>query len=234
MSRRFFGTANRSDVPVDSSHGLALWSPTRHSSSPRRNRSMNANHFDTLLRLLSASPSRRTVARTVAAFVVTGTSGQVVGPVGVAAKHKHKHKHNHKPKPRPLPPARCVPNCTGQNCSGDDGCGGSCGCDVCQECRGDQCVVKADGSDCGTCHACVDGRCLIVADTTPCNGGFCQSGSCVACGLGGQPCCSRDLCFQVECSIRGLCESCGSDAQVCCAGGVCGPELNCQPELVCA
>ena len=89
-------------------------------------------------------------------------------------------------------------------------------------------------SECGTCRTCNDGKCLAVANNTPCSGGFCQSGACVACGLGGQPCCSGDVCFQVDCSIRGLCELCGDDAQVCCAGGVCGPELNCQPEQVCA
>jgi hypothetical protein len=193
---------------------------------------MDADRFEKILRLFSGTPSRRAIVRALATLAVTAGSSKPGGPSSVAARHKQ-HHHNHRPRPRPLPPARCVPTCTGRSCRGDDGCGGSCGCDICQECQGDQCVTTTDGSECGVCRTCNDGKCLTVADDTPCSGGFCQSGACVACGLGGQPCCSGDVCFQIECSIRGVCEPCGSDAQVCCAGGVCGTELNCQPEQVC-
>lgn len=72
----------------------------------------------------------------------------------------------------------CVPNCDGQYCSGDDGCGGTCGdcapgeaCGTDLRCRPDPCVPDCTNDD-GSARTCGDDGCL---------------GSCGTCG-GGEVC----------------------------------------------
>jgi hypothetical protein len=72
--------------------------------------------------------------------------------------------------------AGCVPNCDGQYCGGDDGCGGTCGdcasgatCGADLNCRLDPCVPDCKNLD-GSPRTCGDDGCL---------------GSCGTCGAGG-------------------------------------------------
>jgi len=84
-------------------------------------------------------------------------------------------------------PGGCVPNCDGQSCGGDDGCGNSCGtCDDGEVCRAtrcypDPCTPSCERRNCGddgcggTCGTCADGKlCVDALGTcepfTRCNG----------------------------------------------------------------
>ncbi len=119
----------------------------------------------------------------------------------------------------------CVPNCDGQHCGGDDGCGGSCGdcpsgeaCGPDYQCRPDPCVASCTNQD-GSPRTCGDDGCL---------------GSCGSCGAG-------ELCVPVT----GTCEAFAACDHVnpTCAGGCparsfCGSDCECHsidepmPDLV--
>jgi hypothetical protein len=119
----------------------------------------------------------------------------------------------------------CVPNCDGQYCGGDDGCGGTCGdceagsaCGPDYRCRPTPCVPNCRNPD-GSARTCGDDGCL---------------GSCGACGAG-------ELCVPVT----GTCEAftaCDHQSPTCpggCAvGSFCGSDCACHaiedplPDLV--
>jgi hypothetical protein len=108
-------------------------------------------HFENLTRsltTLTATPSRRAVARLLAAFSLAGALGTRIRLEDAAAKKKPRKNKKKKKKPGSSPSASppaspsvvCKPNCDGRSC-GADGCGGSCGsCDHGGSCQD------------GTCH----------------------------------------------------------------------------------
>jgi hypothetical protein len=119
----------------------------------------------------------------------------------------------------------CIPNCDGQYCGGDDGCGGTCGacapgeaCGADYQCRPDPCVPDCTNVD-GSARTCGDDGCL---------------GSCGACGAG-------ELCVPVT----GTCEAfaaCDHESPTCAGGcparSFCGTDCECHsideplPDLV--
>lgn len=119
----------------------------------------------------------------------------------------------------------CVPNCDGQFCGGDDGCGGTCGtcadgaaCGADLRCRPDPCVPDCENDD-GSPRMCGDDGCL---------------GSCGSCAAG-------DSCVPID----GTCETFAAcdHMQPVCAGGCparsfCGTDCACHaiddplPDLV--
>jgi hypothetical protein len=168
---------------------------------------MEADRFDDIVRTLSATPSRRAIARAMSGFALAGGMGTLLG---LADAESRKRKRKHKKK------KRCTPRCTGRVC-GKDGCGGTCG------------VACTNGRVCqnGTCRCptecCVDPDCAA--------GQLCAQGQCVtgqgACALGTDACltplptCGAPSCY---CSTRNgttrcgnhvpisACDSCTSDA----------------------
>lgn len=110
--------------------------------------------------------------------------------------------------------ADCVPNCDGQFCDGQDGCGGSCGtcpdgqaCGVDLRCRPDPCAPNCTNMD-GSPRSCGDDGCL---------------GSCGSCGEG-------ELCVPAT----GTCEAfatCDHDEPSCEPG--CGPGEFCGADCRC-
>ncbi|HWU90003.1 MAG TPA: lysyl oxidase family protein [Kofleriaceae bacterium] len=121
--------------------------------------------------------------------------------------------------------ADCIPNCDGQYCGGDDGCGGTCG--ACAEgetcgpdlrCRPDPCIPDCQNDD-GSARTCGDDGC---------------GGSCGACAAG-------DACVPVT----GTCKTfaaCDHDRPTCAGGcparSFCGSDCECHsiddplPDLV--
>ena len=105
----------------------------------------------------------------------------------------------------------CIPNCDGQYCDGDDGCGGTCGscgdgeaCGSDLRCRPDPCVPNCQNAD-GSARTCGDDGCR---------------GSCGACGDGALcvpltgTCDTFEACDHAEPTCPGGCPArsfCGSD-----------------------
>jgi hypothetical protein len=151
-------------------------SPLRH---PLRERVMDAEHFETLLRSLAA-PSRRGLLAALTSGWLAVLSLARRGEEAAAKKKKGKRKHK---QPSP-PPVTCTPNCTDRTC-GNDGCGGSCG-----ECAADQ---PCQGGICCTPEL-LAATCVGRCGTWPNNCG--QPVSCPTC-LGDQRCLSNGSCATV-------------------------------------
>lgn len=146
---------------------------------------MDGSQFDTLLRGLTSSRSRR--------GALLGLLGGAVGLLGltkVEAKHKkkkHRKKGGGSPPVSPPPPPQCPASCPS-----------------CQECvNGQSCTPKGNGSSCegNPCKECQNGACVDRAGNTPCNGtGLCLNGTCnqqpncvpfaSVCSTTGVPCCA--------------------------------------------
>ena len=179
---------------------------------------MDAGRFETLLRSLAGSPSRRGAVRLLAGLILgsplaLASSGadahnklkkcKKLEDKGKRKKCVKKAKAHNASHTTPASPP-CVSNCAGKVC-GDDGCGGSCGvaCAGGKSCQGGTCACLSGQTDCGgvcvttstdprNCGACGK-RCQLNAT---CNAGVCacvQSGCPVSvascCPLGaGMPC----------------------------------------------
>ena len=112
--------------------------------------------------------------------------------------------------------ANCIPNCDGQYCGGDDGCGGSCGacpdgeaCGRDLQCRPDPCVPDCTNED-GSPRTCGDDGCL---------------GSCGSCAAG-------EMCVPLDGTCQTF-EQC-DHANPACEGGCaeksfCGTDCQCHP-----
>ena len=118
----------------------------------------------------------------------------------------------------------CVPNCDGQYCDGDDGCGGTCGacpagqrCGPDQRCRPDPCEPDCSNDD-GAARACGDDGCLGSCGTCP-EGQLCvpADGTCA-----GFPTCDHDEPTCAPACAPG--EFCGADC-ACHAADAALPDL---------
>jgi hypothetical protein len=170
---------------------------------------MDANHFDILLRSFSASRPRRALIHLAAGLVLGGTAG-TPWLSETEAKGKGKKKRR-KPKgqgpstpPTPPPgPSQCPATCpecqqcvNGQSCTPrNDGLG--CGNTLCKECRGGQCVNKANGTSCNGEGQCVHGACY---DPQGCKGKGAECQYLI-------DCCSAD-CVNGKCAVSGVGDYC--------------------------
>jgi hypothetical protein len=186
---------------------------------------MDPIRFDAVLRLLSASPSRRSAVRLLAGLVLGDVLGFLLGqPVAEAHNALKKCKKlNGNKKKQCLKKAKahnathrtpCIGRCALTKPCGPDGCGGTCGtCAANEACQSATCVCvpNCPGKNCGedgcggSCGAC-----------KPEDGGSCQDGVCI---------CTQEIC-------RGVCVAACSLAQErnpvtcgCCTanGHVCDP-----------
>jgi hypothetical protein len=109
---------------------------------------MDAERFETLLRSLSASPSRRTALRLLAGSSLTGLLS--LGSLPADAKRKKKRKGTSPTATVPPTnggtgtPPPCTGSCEGKICGGD-GCGVSCG-----TCDGDATCTAEGQCSCGS------------------------------------------------------------------------------------
>lgn len=121
--------------------------------------------------------------------------------------------------------SNCIPNCDGQYCGGDDGCGGTCGtcaageaCGPDYQCRPDPCVPDCTNED-GSPRTCGDDGCL---------------GSCGSCAAG-------EMCVPLDGSCQTF-EKCDHQNPTCAGGcpanSFCGTDCQCHeiddplPDLV--
>jgi hypothetical protein len=153
---------------------------------------MEPDRFESLLRLLSVSPSRRSAVRLLGAVVLG--SPFALGGAGTDAhdavkkckklEDKDKKKKCLK-KAKKHNAAHCGPNCAGKSC-GDDGCGGACGiCTGGQTCQGGAC-------------ACPSGQELCGSNCAPlCPLGFVRKPDCGCCNPGGNCATTADCCSGV-------------------------------------
>lgn len=145
---------------------------------------MDADRFETLLRTLHGTPTRRLTLRSLA---VLGLATFLGHQESEAKTNKgRKGKGNKKGKGKTPP---CVGNCSGKSC-GDDGCGGSCGtCPVDKICQGVTCVCppgqQDSGGVCATEPIC--GGSLFCAAPSECCSASCLGGVCVR-SSAGLPC----------------------------------------------
>ena len=116
-------------------------------------------------------------------------------------------------------PNGCVPQCDGQYCGGDDGCGGDCG-------------------ECGEGFACVDSKCQADPCVPQCDGKVCGDDGCGAtCG----DCAKGELCVPAtgQCKTFAVCDHDLPTCEPACeAGQFCGTDCACHgvtdamPDLV--
>ena len=149
---------------------------------------MDAEHFDTIARALSATSSRRTalgvsLAGLLAAVGLTDAEARKKKPEakkkgngkGKGKNHK-KHKKQQSPPqhqqspPQQPPSPECTPQCAGKAC-GNDGCGGSCGtCSGGATCSGSgtcQCPTSlCSGICCGSGQTCIGNQCWADSEET--------------------------------------------------------------------
>lgn len=177
---------------------------------------MDAHRFDELLRVLSRRPSRRGIARTLAAITLAGMFG-TPGLAEVQAKRKRKKKKCKGGK------KKCGKRC----CAVGDAClGGSC-CPAAQACGAVCCTVG---------DACIANACCPVDGA--CGAACCASGE--AC-LGGSCCPAERACGTVCCPAGQRCGAPGSGTCVAgqgtCAAGAssCGSDnfIFCNGQATC-
>ena len=112
---------------------------------------MEAGRFDTLTRLLTATPSRRGISRTLAGLALSGMLGFVRGDESAAKKGK---------KGRSCPPCRKkkAGKCKKKRPDGTE-------CGPCQTCLAGLCIVtKQDDSPCNGSGKCLAGVCNPLPD----------------------------------------------------------------------
>ena len=171
---------------------------------------MDADRFDSLVRALTDTRSRRDVLRGLLAASL-GLLGWSAAE-DATAKECKKIKDKKKRKKCLKKAAACRPNCAGRVC-GDDGCGGTCGTCAHVPCQ----------------DVCQGGACLSANDSPCIFGGRCLNGTCnpnPMCGGGGvsicspanpEACCSKvcnnDICAPGfpgdECTVRTDCNGVG-------------------------
>ncbi len=123
---------------------------------------MDGSQFDTLLRIVTTTRSRRGAILSV----LGGVAGLIDLGASEAKHKKHKHKKGGSPPGSPPPGKRCPASCPD-----------------CQQCvNGQSCTPKTDGTACGNndCKTCQSGSCVNKVDNTVCNdgAGLCGSGTC--------------------------------------------------------
>jgi hypothetical protein len=168
---------------------------------------MDADRFDTLLRSLAQTPSRRGALRVLAGSVlaglvtVDGDNSDAHNPLKKCKKKSGKAKKKCLTKAKAHnathATASCTRNCAGKTC-GADGCGGGCG-------------VACTGG-----RTCQNGTCRCPGGTELCND------TCVApCGPGTQRTSSTCTCCKTQASP---CSAPGPDSS--CCSGVCRGSCN--------
>lgn len=75
-----------------------------------------------------------------------------------------------------------------------------------------------------------DGLPLCGSDSDCCQGSACVSGTCIGCGLTGEPCCAGACNSGLDVCANNQCVPCGGANEPCCSGGTCGAGsgLTCQ------
>lgn len=192
---------------------------------------VHPTRFDTLIRSLIRSRSRRDAVRVFSGSLLAGLLTNDLRS-GIAKKGKHGEGKKHKKRTT----NRCIPTCAGRTC-GDDGCGGSCGPCANGVCNAGNCTCPTSGTErCGSGCA------------QPCSGG--QVRNPVTCGCctpneGGctaeNQCCSGNCLLDAQtvfCLGRPSSQACQFDAQCNnppCSGGICGQlaGTECQFSLQC-
>jgi hypothetical protein len=180
---------------------------------------MDSSRFDTLVRTLGTTGSRRTVLRALGGVVLAALG---VTPTGDAEARRRKKKCKHGLK-------RCGRRCVDRQTDGTNcgSCGTICGpcetcqfgtcrttCPTCQECQNGTCGPVTDGTVCGACGACQQGHCDGQCTATE----QCANGSCVAAC---DPACpSNQACVNGGCvDASGGCttpdDSCAGDIVLC-------------------
>jgi hypothetical protein len=193
---------------------------------------MDARHFDTLTRVLSAGGSRRRVLARMATLPVLGGVFSLLGPGEADAGSRRKRRKKRRKRKKPCTPETYAVTCAGacgsvtNNCKKPVDCG-SCDCNpACTECFTCQgaagapgtCVPRAAGTPCGDATTCVSGT---LHPQGSCDGsGTCQPGTsspCVAgshCNDSGE--CVDDLPNGATCTNGGQCISGFCVNAVCC------------------
>src|SRR5215204_2253144 len=121
---------------------------------------MDVDRFETLLRSLAASPSRRQALGLLGGTLLGAMLTQGISPTD-ARKRKRKGK---KKRGNGRRKSACPVSCGGKVC-GDDGCGGSCGsCSGGKACESGSCQCPVGTEDClGTCIP-TSAECCVAAD----------------------------------------------------------------------
>ena len=212
---------------------------------------MDSNRFDTLVKSLSSTDTRRALLRRLAPLPLAGLLATLLPDETEAGgrrkrrktrntrrsgddkenrtgkrKGKRKGKNRGTPASEPAapPPAGCTPTpCDGKACGADDGCGGRCQTGSCPH---------------ATCATCSAGQCVNVPGSCTTAGGAsgtCDQGTCCVptegdCTGAGQ-CCGSRVCNIPYAVSRGGCDTCLSGRSKCDldVGGCCGT-LSCQPQ----
>jgi hypothetical protein len=180
---------------------------------------MDATRFDRLVRALTTAPTRRGLARGLAAIGLAGTLGLPLDPGHAEAKKKRKKKKCKKCGPcRKCKKGKCQPQPDGSDCGGGQSClNGTCRCPEGQDACGGACLDSCPTirlRNPVTCECCrPTGKVERVCDNIH---EECCSG--LACGSIGEE--------GTACPGRTLGQPCDFDDQ--CESG------NCNPNLVCA
>ena len=177
---------------------------------------MDSNRFDTLVKSLSRSGTRRGLVRLVTALPLAGALATLVGHevsladgsgaiVGGGHRRRNRGNTNHHHR----------------RDHGDDTCNRKCG--PCKRCKNGSCKKKRDGTVCQGDGVCTHGQCTkggpAPTPSDPCAGVSCA---------GGQSCVDNGTCA-VSCTEA---EGCGGDGAVTCAcrdlsaGGTACSNLN--------
>jgi hypothetical protein len=219
-------------------HLMTIVPPPSHR---KQERSMDAQRFDAIIRLLTERPSRRDVLRRLSGSGLIAIAGERLAAPDIAARGKHgkkrkKRKQRQQPASAgaaPLPPP--VLNAFGcvdvsQPCRGDSSlcCSGICGGPAPRPGESDQSRCLAH--DTSTCQSgqrdayCADGAAEVLCTTSAGN----QNGSCNTTTGNGAYCmragycraCTRDADCQVFCGSSAacvLCSLCAAEGGTMCA-----------------
>jgi hypothetical protein len=191
---------------------------------------VDADRFDDLLRFVSASPSRRGMARALGAAALAGMFGQLVGINDLAAKKKKKKKCKAS-KGKKKCGKKCISLsscCTSADCGGGATCqNGSCLCPTGQKpCQGACISQESCCVACGELGVCENGSCVCLTGGKACEGSCIPVGNCCA----STDCGPNAVCANGTCScLSGFKDCQGSciSMAVCCGGsGICGEDAD--------
>lgn len=192
---------------------------------------MDGSRFDTLSRVVTATRSRRQLARLLGGLVLSGPLALLEVDETTAKRKKGKKRKKRPAAPPAQPPSAvaCTPNCPANSC-GANGCGGTCSCGTGLSCCAGACVDLANDTDnCGSCGrscagGCVHGVCacpgpdpgLCPPCSPSCRGRF-EDDTSPVCGEETTKRCHSDG----ECDLGSACLATGANFGVC--SQVCPP-----------